>query len=212
MSKEKIFKILNIVKKVLCGVLISVFVVTALFTFISKVNGEIPSFFGYTIYRVSSGSMEPELMVGDVILSKNVDDPSELKIGDVVTFNGSGEFSGMIVTHEVIKAPYINEQGVEMLQTKGIANEIADDEITSESVLSKMVCKIAFLQHLYNFFLSPWGLIIFICLLILLFIKEIITIVQILTGTYKDPDDAEDINEIIERLQKENEAKKDGKS
>lgn len=203
-SKEKVFKILNIIKKVLCGLLIGILVIFVMLVLIARINGDIPSFFGYTIYRVSTGSMEPELSVGDVILSKSVEDPSELKIGDVITFDGTGDLQGMMITHKVIKEPYINDDGVEMLQTQGVANEVPDDEIRSDSVVSIMVCEISFLQYIYSFFLSPWGLLIFIGLLILIFMKEIINIVKILTGTYKDPDEEEtDINEIIDRLQAE---------
>ena len=204
MNKEKLFKILNITKNVLCGLIISILVIVVMFIFISKVNGDTPTFFGYTIYRVTTGSMEPQLMIGDVILSKNIEDPSELKVGDVVTFNGTGDLNGMMITHEVYKNPYINEDGIEMLQTKGIANAIPDEEITSDSVVSIMICKITFLQYIYSFFLSPWGLLIFIGFLILIFMKEIVNIVKIMTGTYKDPDEEEEnINDIIERLQAE---------
>lgn len=65
-----------------------------------------------------------------------------------------------------------------------------------------MVCKLGFIDTLYNLFFSPWGLLIFIAALLLIFIDELVVIIRILTGHDKSPNDS-DINEIIDRLQKE---------
>jgi signal peptidase len=170
----------------------------------SRVKGDTPTLFGYSVYRVSSGSMEPELMTGDVILDKEVDDVSTLQVGDVITFEGKGNLDGLIVTHKVIVAPYTDENGELMLQTKGVANDVADEPISGDTVRAIMVCKIPYIDTIYNIFLSAWGLLIFVLLLILIFIDEIINIVKILTGNDTSAEDAEDINTIIERLQKEN--------
>ena len=175
----------------------------------SRIKGEVPSVFGYSILRVSTGSMEPELMVGDVILDKDVDDVQSIKVDDVITYRGSGELSGMLITHKVVKAPYLAEDGTYYLQTKGIANEIADKEISADKVVSVMVCKIPQLDALYNFFLSPWGLVIFIVLIVLIFFDELVAFVRALTGNTKSAKDATDINEIIERLSAENKNKDD---
>jgi predicted PurR-regulated permease PerM len=91
-----------------------------------------------------------------------------------------------------------------MLQTQGVANEVADEPISGDTVRAIMVCKIPYIDAIYNIFLSAWGLLIFILLLILIFIDEIINIVKILTGNDTSAEDTEDINTIIERLQKEN--------
>ena len=64
----------------------------------------------------------------------------------------------------------------------------------------------SFLQNLdtvYNVFLSPWGLLILIALIVIIFFDEIITIVKILTNNDKSVKEADDINEIIDRLQAE---------
>ena len=202
-SKKRIFKIFNIIKSIFCWTLIVALTITVLGLFVSKINGEIPSVFGYSIYRVSSGSMEPELMTGDIILSKQIGDTSEIKNGDVITFVGSGNYEGMLVTHEVIKEPYQNENGQLMLQTKGVANEIADTPIYTDDVVSVMVCKLTFLNILYELFFSPWGLLIFIGVLLLIFLDEIIRFVRVLSGNEKSAKEAENVNDIIERLQKE---------
>lgn len=213
MKKNKVFRTANTIKNIICWLVVAVLVFSLVVFFASRINGATPTVFGYSMFRVSSGSMEPELLVGDVILSKTVDDKNGIKIGDVVTFE-SEELGNILVTHEVIKAPY-SENGILMLQTKGVANDVADEPIRADSVRGIMVCKIPFLNTVYNIFLSPWGLLIIIGLVVLIFIDEIIVIVRILTNNTKSKKDAENINDIIERLQAEksgNEREKADKS
>lgn len=201
MKKNKVFRIIKLIKNIICWTLIAVLVFTLVVFFMSRINGSTPSVFGYSIFRVSSGSMEPELMVGDIILDKTVDNPEDLKVGDVITFKSS-DYGDMIVTHKVIKAPY-EENGKLMLQTKGIANEVEDKPICVDNVKGIMICKVDYLDTVYNVFLSPWGLLILIALIVIIFFDEIITIVKILTNNDKSVKDADDINEIIDRLQAE---------
>ena len=201
MKKNKVFRIIKLIKNIICWTLIAVLVFTLVVFFMSRINGSTPSVFGYSIFRVSSGSMEPELMVGDIILDKTVDNPENLKVGDVITFKSS-DYGDMLVTHKIIKAPY-EENGKLMLQTKGIANEVEDKPISVDNVKGIMICKVDYLDTVYNVFLSPWGLLILIALIVIIFFDEIITIVKILTNNDKSVKDADNINEIIDRLQAE---------
>lgn len=204
LKNNKIIRALLVVKNIICWTLIICLALLIVMMFYSRIKGEVPSFFGYSILRVSTGSMEPELMIGDVILDKNVSDIKSIEVDDVVTYRGSGELSGMLVTHKVIKAPYLADDGTYYLQTKGVANEIADDEISADKVESVMICKIPYLDSLYNLFLSPWGLAIFIVLILLIFFDELVNFFRVLTGNTTSAKDATDINEIIERLSNEN--------
>lgn len=187
-------------------IILSFAVITFLLT---RFAGGTPSLFGYTLQRVSSGSMVPELEVGDVILSRNVGESDELKVDDTITFDGSDQFGEKNVTHRIIVAPY-EANGVVMLQTKGDANDIADDPIAFSRVQSLMLKKLDFLRTIYDLFLSPWGLIIFIALLLLVFFDELMNIIRIATGNYRDEDE-ESISEIIERIQREDREKAEEK-
>lgn len=198
---KKRFKVIKGIVNVLCWILVVIIVFTVALSLITRINGETPSVFGYSIFRVSSGSMEPELMVGDIILDKAVKNPEDLKVGDVITFK-SNDYGDMLVTHKVIKAPYEENEKL-MLQTKGIANDLADKPISVDNVKGIMICKVDYLDTVYNIFLSPWGLLILIALIVIIFFDEIITIVKILTNNDKSVKDADDINEIIDRLQAE---------
>lgn len=197
---KKILKVIKKIMDIVCWVLIIVFAATIVISFAGKITGNTPTFFGYSIYRVSTGSMEPELMVGDVIIDKVVDDPQSLNKGDIISFEGSGMLQGRIITHKIIKAPY-TENGKVLLQTKGVANEIADDPIELSKVKGIMICEAPVLTVFYSIFLSDWGFIIIVALVLFIFIDELIMIVKILTGNDKTDRDVENINDIINRIQ-----------
>lgn len=206
-KSSTVFKVARLVKNIVCWILIVVLAITLLIFLTTRIQGNTPTVFGYTIFRITTGSMEPELMVGDVILDKVVDDETEISVGDIITFEGGSQFDGKLVTHKVIKAPYTDNNGDIMLQTHGIANEVDDTPISISQVRAKMVCKIPYIDTLYNLFLTPSGLLILILLIILVFIDEIANIIKVLSG--KDDTRIQDINEIIDRIQSESQAKDD---
>ena len=184
---RKFKKISGIIGTILIVVLIAVVIVM----FDARMSGEAPSIFGYQIYRVSSESMEPELMVGDVILAKEVD-PQEIQKGDIVTYKGEkGTFDGMLITHKVIEDPeYVN--GEYVFQTAGIyEGALPDPEWGEDQLLGRYVKKLPFIDKIYNFFVTPYGLIAFILVIMVLFGYEMIALIL----SYKDEDEYEESDE-----------------
>ena len=201
---KKVFGILKKIADIICWIVLGALVAVVVVAFVFHMKDDIPNLLGYSICRVSSPSMEPELMVGDVILGKEVDDASEIEVGDVITFRGSGEYAGMFITHKVIVAPEMQD-GRLMLQTQGVANDIPDAPIDAESVKSLVICKIPVMRAFYNYFFSPWGLITIIGLIIIAFIDELILLVKTLVGVDKKVRET-DINEIIGKIKAESDA------
>ena len=184
---RKFKKISGIIGTILIVVLIAVVIVM----FDARMSGEAPSIFGYQIYRVSSESMEPELMVGDVILAKEVD-PQEIQKGDIVTYKGEkGTFDGKLITHKVIEDPeYVN--GEYVFQTAGIyEGALPDPEWGEDQLLGRYVKKLPFIDKIYNFFVTPYGLITFILVIMVLFGYEMIALIL----SYKDEDEYEESDE-----------------
>lgn len=200
---RKALNIAKIVKNIVCWTLVAVLVFIVITFLLARVNGGTPSVFGYTLHRIETGSMEPELHVEDVILCKDISDVKEVQAGDIITFQGGARFDNRKVTHRVQTAPYLDDAGEWVLVTKGDANEIDDGEIKFDKVESKMLQKVEALRILYSFFFSPWGLIIFIALLILVFFDELLNIIRISTGKYDEAEEQESIGEIIERIKRE---------
>jgi len=77
-------------------------------------------------YVVLSGSMEPSISPGDVVIVYETD-PATLDVGDVVTFARAGET--IPVTHRV--AEVVTADGQRAFRTKGDANEDADPGLVS---------------------------------------------------------------------------------
>lgn len=196
--KSKVFKILNKIKNILLTVLLVVLVLIIVATVFIRATGNTPSIGGYMLFRVATGSMEPEIMVDDVILVKEPNDYSAIAVGDVVTYESySGVTAGRPITHKVIKAPF-EKNGEWYLQTQGIANDIPDEEINAKQLLGVMVAKIPILRELYSFFLTPWGLLTIIALIIIAFAGEFINVVKIVGEKPDDEKSAVDI--AVERV------------
>ena len=203
--KEK-KSVLKKIANVLLTVVIILLAVVIAFTIFVRITGNTPTLFGYSILRVSTGSMEPELMVGDVILTKEVDEVKSLAVGDVITYKGTiGEYADMLITHQIVKAPY-EENGTTYVVTKGIANDIEDQPVPADRIISKLVCKIPFLDALYGFFLTPWGLLSAVALIILAFAGEFWNIYKLSRAEKEDLPavNQETLEKAIEQYKQDN--------
>ena len=78
---RKALNIAKIVKNIVCWTLVAVLVFIVITFLLARVNGGTPSVFGYTLHRIETGSMEPELHVEDVILCKDISDVKEVQAG-----------------------------------------------------------------------------------------------------------------------------------
>ena len=97
------------------------------------------SLFGHSLFRVVTGSMEPEIPVGTLIVSRDTD-IDRLEIGDVICFQSlSPSMRGRIITHRVI-GKTVDETGAVSLQTKGDANPSADGyPVTQENLVGRVI-------------------------------------------------------------------------
>lgn len=176
-------KIINIASTVLLIAMIALVV----FLFVIRMNGNTPSLFGYSVYRVQTGSMEPTLKVGEVILVKSCD-PEDIHEGDIITYKMTyGSLAGQTITHRVAQEPEVRN-GVYYFRTKGDNNNALDEEITFDVIQGKYVKTLALVDRLYSFFLSPLGLIVFIGVIVLLFGYEMIALIV----SYKATDEKDE--------------------
>lgn len=95
--------------------------------------GEAPSIAGYTLFRITTGSMEPTYPVDTLILVKKTD-PSRIQTGDVISFYSSDPaLDGAVNTHRVTG---VRTDGTHWsYKTKGDANNVEDAYGTSETAL-----------------------------------------------------------------------------
>lgn len=175
-------KFFSRVRLVLGSILVVVLFITLIVTLVSRISGKTPEMFGISLLRISSNSMEPELMVGDIILIKDTD-IMQIKEGDIISYRGEkGSYAGKVITHKVIDEPRFSEaDGVYYLTTAGIREGAhADPEIEQTQVLGKLVCVVPLLGWLYNFFLTWYGFLLFLLIVLFAFSTEIINIIKIL--------------------------------
>lgn len=181
--KEVLSKIMSILSYI-C--LIALFLIaTFLLYFIisnqaAKTKGEKPAI---SLYTIVSPSMEPTIMVYDVIIDTKVKSDNELKIGDIITFySNTIDTGGYTVTHRIVDI-YKNN-GIVYYTTKGDNNMDNDAGlITIDNVVGKCKLIIPSIGKMQMFITSRagWALIILIPALgiILMDIKKLIKIFRI---------------------------------
>ncbi len=110
----------------------------------------------YSLYTIVSPSMTPNINVYDIVIDKKVEDFSELKVGDVITFISTSSISnGMTITHRIIDIIETNE-GTKY-KTKGDNNLTADYSlVTQDKIIGKVKLRIPQLGRI-QFFLSSKG-------------------------------------------------------
>ena len=94
---------------------------------------------GFSMFRVVTGSMEPTIPVGSLLLSQDVP-ISQIETDDVVCFVSEEPRSqGKIITHRVVNVME-DSQGAIVLETKGDANLIADGYfVSSENLIGRVI-------------------------------------------------------------------------
>lgn len=106
----------------------------------------------YQVMMVQSGSMEPAIKMGSVVVVKPAED---YRIGDVVTF-GPYDKIRPPTTHRVhdIKV----EAGQPRYITKGDDNNAPDSgDIGKEDIIGKVIFSVPYLGYFVEFSQKPWG-------------------------------------------------------
>lgn len=124
-----------------------------------------PSLFGYKNFVILTGSMEPTLNKGDIVIVKR---STDIKEKDIISFR----IGNSVVTHRVYEI--YKENGKEYYITKGDANSDTDSELIAKNKVEGKYCfKIPFLGRVVLFFQKPMGIItLFILLGIFLFLSS----------------------------------------
>ena len=175
------------IKNIVGTAVLIIFILALIFVLFARISGNTPSLFGYSLLRVQTGSMEPELKIGDIVLVHKVD-PSTLKRGDVITYYGQETpVKGELVTHQIYTDP-IEEDGKYKFVTKGLRNTLSDPEFDESQLFGKVEYKIPLLGTLYDFFSKPFGLIAFAAIMIIAFSSELFNLISIIRNKDEDKD------------------------
>ena len=141
---------MKIVKKIIfiiITIILCLVLAFNLYNFISLkiLKKDLPTIGGYAVLEVATGSMEPTLKVGDLIIINTKEKNYQSK--DIITFY---DVNGSFVTHRLVSI-----KGDKMI-TKGDANNTEDEELTSKNIVGKYIFKIAGLGILLKSLRSPF--------------------------------------------------------
>ena len=114
--------------------------------------------FGWETHPVLSGSMEPALKVGGIIVTKP-ERLENIQVGDIITFQAE---LGPKVTHRVVDI--VEMEGKPHFQTKGDANEEPDPNFVSSKgdKMRKVVFHLPYLGFVAQFMKSKLAFLVFV--------------------------------------------------
>lgn len=98
--------------------------------------------FGWNTHPVLSGSMEPTLKVGGIIVTRPVR-VEDVQVGDIITFQRDSQR----ITHRVIEIVHLKDDSRRWFRTKGDANQEPDGELVTSKgeFVPKTVAYVPFL-------------------------------------------------------------------
>lgn len=99
--------------------------------------------FGKSIVVVTTGSMEPEINAGDLLI---ISESKNYKIGDIVTYQDN---EGFLVTHRIIQ---INQ---DTFISKGDSNNLSDEENLNNNIKGKVIYHSKVLGFFVLYLLKP---------------------------------------------------------
>ena len=119
----------------------------------------------FKVMTVLSGSMEPAIKTGSVVIVKP---EKNYKIGDIITFYSEGRLP---ITHRIYDAKII--KGEVYYITKGDANKTPDDrKISKKGIIGKVLFSVPYLGFLIEFTKKPVGFLFLIIVPAMIIICE----------------------------------------
>ena len=133
MTTKRVWKIIS---SIITGILFLLLIFMIFVVVSSKASGGEPSFLGYQLKTVLSGSMEPTFKTGSIIAIKPLRNPTDLKKDDVITFMLGNEDT--FATHRIVEV--IKNENQVMYKTKGDNNVNADQDLAlAQNVVGKYI-------------------------------------------------------------------------
>lgn len=153
-------KIINKIFQVFIDVLVFIVTLLILFSLYKLIQVKVfkkpyASIFGYSVFEIATGSMEPVLKVKDLIVVKI---GNEVNKGDIITYMEDGN----LITHRVI------DVNLDEVTTKGDANNSQDVKVKRKDIVGKIVLVIPKGGIIREVFITPKIIISLVITLILI--------------------------------------------
>ncbi len=132
-------------KKIVSNLLIILIIIFLINIWYSKIvlKDNLIKIFGKSFVIVTTGSMEPEINTGELVI---ISEMKEYKKGDIITYEAD---EGFLVTHRLIE---INENN---FIAKGDSNNINDEPILNTNIKGRVIYHSKMLGYFVLYFLKP---------------------------------------------------------
>ena len=196
MVKKVIFALINFLSIAIIAAAVAVLCIVLM-----TKPGKAPSVLGYTVLRVTTGSMAPTYEVATLIVVKKTDH-AEIREGDVISFYSlDPALDGAVNTHRVVS---VEKKGDGYIyQTKGDANNVADAyDVQSEYLVGKVIWSSLILGKISRLAANP---LIFIPVILLplsvILLTNLIHTVRLAKKITREEEEAA-VREAVEELRK----------
>jgi len=206
--------IVKLVLKILSWIVITFFVGLAIILIYHVISSKVYEIRGQkyepylSLYTIISPSMEPNINVYDVVLTKKVDSKT-LKEGDVITFISTSTLGeGLTITHRIKNV--INTDNDVKFRTQGDNNPIPDSSlVSSDHLIGKVIFKIPQLGRI-QFLLQSRGGWVFVLLVpaFLVVLYDIFKVIRLSSVKQKVEDSLKEEKEDINLTNKKDLLKK----
>ena len=194
MVKKVIFALINFLSIAIIAAAVAVLCIVLM-----TKPGKAPSVLGYTVLRVTTGSMAPTYGVDTLIVVKKTA-PAEIREGDVISFYSlDPALDGAVNTHRVVSVE--KEGDGYIYQTKGDANNVAD-AYDVQSLVGKVIWSSLILGKISRLAANP---LIFIPVILLplsvILLTNLIHTVRLAQKITREEEEAA-VREAVEELRK----------
>ena len=202
MVKKVIFALINFLSMAIIAAAVAVLCVVLM-----TKPGKAPSVLGYTVLRVTTGSMAPTYEVDTLIVVKKTD-PAEIREGDVISFYSSDPMlDGAVNTHRVVRIE--KDGGQYVYTTKGDGNNVEDPyDVKSEYLVGKVIWSSVILGKISRLVSNPLIFIpVILVPLAVILLSNFFQTISLARKIAKEEEEAA-IREAVEQFRKKKELEK----
>lgn len=202
MLKKIIYGIVNFISVVIIAAAIVVLIMVLL-----TKPGKPPSIGGFTLLRITTGSMVPTYDVDTMILVQETD-PSQIREGDVISFYSSDPMLDEAVnTHRVVRIE--KDGGQYVYTTKGDGNNVEDPyDVKSEYLVGKVIWSSVILGKISRLASNPLIFIpVILVPLAVILLSNFFQTISLARKIAKEEEEAA-IREAVEQFRKKKELEK----
>ena len=193
-----------------CAIVLIVASLFVLLTVVMTPSGQVPQVMGFSILQVLTGSMEPTIPEGSMLLIQETD-PKSLQPGDIISFfSPDPSLDGALNTHRIQQV--VAEGDTLEFITKGDANFLEDQQpVAAQQVVGKVIFISPTLGKFVRLISNPlvFGLAILLPLAAMLIANLVRAMRSAVQLAKKEEEEA--VRQALEAMKNHSETHEDGK-